>query len=513
MRFTVMTSTLGADIKIPIIRAFGLNMVGCLSFLESYGSFVSFPKSLTNSSGSLSEAIQKLVAAKRLLKYLTQVDESLEMMTEILSALSTNSYTLALTLMKKNNNKISFTISELIDDLFGSMSEDELTFPRVMVKTQPGSCIKNYTLELVEEPERTGWNYKQSIRHIPGLFNYLSEASSEKEVEAELKKMWTDHEANRKMDYESLLNRTPSLFQTSTNTFSTTKNINLKIIIIYMLAVGKSLHIAALSKTRLKTGVSPIIPNTIEYKNVLIGCRCIEQKNSTGRISENTRLPQIPLELLYKVVEECSLDTILRFNHEKVIQQLGLQDEADEKTAYKYLCYILKAVIFWFEQNDLDLDYRRISTLVYNSFEKYETGSMPIRLDQLFYLLGTLCNGLILNPGMTPLDVVTRIGVINLDPGSTKDNIFLVNELEPKIAAEIYTVKENILASGDLLRNIVTGSLIPLLNDPNVRKNLPFLPNGGESKGGRRTRKRKYKNPKKTRRKRKKRTQKTRRKK
>jgi hypothetical protein len=423
------------------------------------------------------------------------------MMTEILSALSTDSYTLALTLMKKNNNKISFTISELIDDLFGTMSDDESTFPRVMVKIQPDSCIANYKLEQVEEPDRKGENYPQSIRHIPGLFPYLSADSSDEKVNAELKKMWTDHEANRKMDYESLLNRTPSLFQTSTNTFSTTKNINLKIIIRYMLAVGKSLHIAALSKTRLKTGVSPIIPNTIEYKNVLIGCRCIEQKNSTGRISENTRLPQIPLELLYKVVEECSLDTILRFNHEKVIQQLGLQGETNKNTAYKYLCYILKAVIFWFEQNDLDLDYRRISTLVYNSFEKYEPGLMPIRLDQLFYLLGTLCNGLILNPGMTPLDVVTRIGGINLDSGSTNDTIFLVNELEPKIAA----VNQNILVSGDLLTR--------LLRNPNVRKNLPLFPNGGESKGGRRTRKRKYKNPKKTRRKRKKRTQKTRRKK
>jgi len=121
------------DIKPILIKEFALKLGDFQIFLGLSDSLTRVIDTITNRLPTLVAQIQFYDSIKKLNAFLQKTKVSSEYIMRILEALTGDDIPTALTLMKQNNRKISFNISEVIDGIFGEIRENDGKFPTLVV--------------------------------------------------------------------------------------------------------------------------------------------------------------------------------------------------------------------------------------------------------------------------------------------------------------------------------------------------------------------------------------------
>ena len=115
---------------------------------------------------------------------------------------------------------------------------------------------------------------------------------------------------------------------------------------------------------------------------------------------EQTEFDEIPIEIIARIVDHCSLDTILRdYNQHRVISQFEacLKEPSDQKmkiTLFKYLSYLSLAIILWFDNNYSELLNDQLPTIISTLILQSLPTVVP-HLNILYVILIQLCSNLI----------------------------------------------------------------------------------------------------------------------
>jgi len=368
MTLSIPTNVISADIKPILIKSFGLKLVECRAFFEtqSQNALRSVLEAvyLLEEETSLATIVQKLAAARRVKVYLERIRHSLFFINQILTAISEERLPDALTLMKTNNDKISFGCGEVIDDIFGTIADDEHTFPRlVVVNTE--SCNPKYEMKLVEEPETTSDKTQKRLKRFADtnkgvmydFTRYMLKANPKldnnpSKLDTRIKEMFRIVGKNpSKEDAEGFL---PGLS---------------KFLHRYKISFGDMMSYLSSSLTEKGAKGKSIPPSgapaaakaEISFGNALLGARVLKGKRRGG---EWGTLQPIPMEIISKIIDTGSLDTILRYyNNERLKNAIGetidkprvVVTDTSIFELFKYLSYLSTSIIMWFENNYPDI--------------------------------------------------------------------------------------------------------------------------------------------------------------
>jgi len=360
MTLSIPTNVISADIKPILIKSFGLKLVECGAFFEtqSQNALRSVLRAVRiGEETSLATIVQKLAAARRVEEYLERIEQSLGFINEILTAIRGGNLPHALTLMKTNNDKISFGCGEVIDDIFGTIAGDESSFLRMVVVDATG-CNPKYEMKLVDEPETRSDKVPKSLKQFadrggvmhdftsfmlasnPDLF------SSSHFLQQQIQHMFNDE--GKDPPLEVVEQYLPGMSE-----FLIQKGISFENMRRYLsssLTPG-----GARGRSKMPSGAPAAVPAEIRFRNALLGARILE---GGGRRGEAPNLKPIPMEIISKIVDAGSLDTILRdYNKELIITAFrrAQNSQEDKSLLFKYLSYLSCSIIMWFENNYPDI--------------------------------------------------------------------------------------------------------------------------------------------------------------
>ena len=413
MEVSIPANVISSDIKPILIKSFGLKLIECESFLAGVEQCKALIKSIEYSRGDLlATQIQKMAAAKRLTAYFTQTRASAVKIRE------------------------SFGSSELIDDLFGALTEDESHFPRLIVHN-PKSCNVSFEFVMHDEPETRGDKLPQSLQvtmqKLPGAIPVIMMASGYStpiEVLKNISEMLNDMEKHADEGtvatqdyYIQLLNHFFPGEKVSSENADLLKGVLQNLGYAGPSAAPSAVEILNAGGISLKNFVRYLqlqfrkkssesdrgkipssavaLPDEITFGNALIGAKVMGTDNPAAQRQrpEQTEFDEIPIEIIARIVDHCSLDTILRdYNQHRVIAQFEAcleEPSAQTKiTLFKYLSYLSLAIILWFDNNYSELLNDQLPTII-STLILQSLPTVAPRLDILYVILIQLCNHLI----------------------------------------------------------------------------------------------------------------------
>lgn len=154
----------GGDIKPILIKEFALKLGDFQIFLGLSNLLTDVINTITNRSSTFVAQIQFNDSIKKLNALLQKTEVSSEYIMQILEALNRGDIPTALTLMKQNNRKISFNISEVIDGIFGEIRENDGEFPRLVVSWQGEPMCASYEVAFEDIVESDAGKHKASLQ-------------------------------------------------------------------------------------------------------------------------------------------------------------------------------------------------------------------------------------------------------------------------------------------------------------------------------------------------------------
>jgi len=152
------------DIKPILIKEFALKLGDFQIFLGLSNLLTDVINTITNRSSTFVAQIQFDDSIKKLNALLQKTRVSSEYIMQILEALNRGDIPTALTLMKQNNRKISFNISEVIDGIFGEIRENDGEFPRLVVSWRGEPMCASYELAFEDIVESDAGQLNDRLR-------------------------------------------------------------------------------------------------------------------------------------------------------------------------------------------------------------------------------------------------------------------------------------------------------------------------------------------------------------
>ena len=260
--------------------------------------------------------------------------------------------------MKTNNDKISFGCGEVIDDIFGTIVEDEGSFLRLLLDDD-NSCNPEYEMKLVEEQE-TGFGsapkrlkrFADTNKGVMRIFTRYMLRTNPRlfpdslKVQQRIQDMF--NVARRKDPPPELVEEyLPGIGQ-----FITENKLNMTAMMNYLYSSLTKKGARGRSKMAPE---APAAASEIRFGNALLGARVLEGRGQRG---EASNLKPIPMEIISKIVDAGSLDTILRdYNKNLIITAFrrAQNSQEDKLLLFKYLSYLSCSIIMWFENNYPDI--------------------------------------------------------------------------------------------------------------------------------------------------------------